>query len=283
MARLSTVTTTHNEAAHIARALASVNNLTDEIIVIDSGSTDRTVEITQTFTPHVIRASWRGHGPQKNIGLEAATGDWVLCIDADEEVTAELAADIRRFLATDDPRLTTAFVRIITVFLGRPLRHLWGTNPRLFRRGAVRWDDRKVHEQAVRATGSRVRLQESDTVLLTHPLMHPSHYRTIAAYLERRERYTSQDAEAMFTTGQDRLGKPVLVNPRSPLSVARFLTERAAKQFIRLFVKKRGFLDGWQGWLWCVLSAQYEYLMCRKYLQFRQGAHTHSHNFDISK
>ncbi|MDP3685559.1 MAG: hypothetical protein Q8R32_01885, partial [bacterium] len=162
------------------------------------------------------------------------------------------------------------FVKIVTEFLGRPLTRLWGTNPRLLRRGAASWQNRAVHEQVTRPDGSVVRLGDPDTLLLNEILQHPSHYQTLAAYLKKRERYTLRDAEEMLETGFDRVGKPVGDPLRSPFATIRFLFERALKQFVRLFFKKRGFLDGWQGWLWCVLSAQYEYLMCRKYLMLRR-------------
>jgi glycosyltransferase involved in cell wall biosynthesis len=292
---LSTVTITKNEAEHLPQALRSIQGLADEIVVVDAGSTDSTVEIAHSFNAHVHVHPWQGYGPQKNIGLQAATGDWVLFIDADEEVTPQLAAEIKMILhqqsgqlrshpersegsnahadrsfgprpQDDSGNITAYFVRIITEFLSKPLRHLWGTNPRLLRRTAAVWDNREIHEQVVRADGSTVRLGDPDVRLLHAPLNHPSHYRTLAAYLAKRDRYTARDAEEMMKTGRDRIGKPVPPVLRSSFSLLPFLYGRALKQFIRLFVKKRGFLDGWQGWLWCWLSAEYEYITCRKYL-----------------
>lgn len=250
----------------MARALRSLRGVTEELIVVDSESTDRTVDLARTFTDRVFVRPWPGYGPQKNYGLEQATGDWVLFVDADEEVTPELAAELQATLPYLPEQGTVGFVKIVTEFLGRPLHHLWGTNPRLLRRTAARWQDRAIHEQVVRADGSIVRLGDPDTIFLQAFLNHPSHYQTLAAYLKKRERYTLRDAEEMLETGVDRIGKPVHVALDSPFSILNFLFERALKQFIRLFVKKRGFLDGWQGWLWCLLSAQYEYLMCKKYL-----------------
>lgn len=266
-----------NEEANIARALASVKNLADEIIVVDAQSSDRTAEIARQFTDNVVVRPWPGYGPQKNFALEQATGEWVLFLDADEEVTAPLAYEIRNRITaagqgsrhperSDRKNVNVFFVRIITEFLGRPLRHLWGTNPRLLRRSATRWDNRSVHEQVIRLDGPVVRLGDPDTRLLASALLHPSHYRTLGAYLKKREWYTARDAETMLLTGVDRVGKPLGDPLRTPAATLRALGERPAKQFLRLFVKKRGFLDGWRGWLWCALSAQYEYMMCKKYL-----------------
>lgn len=275
MRRLTAITTALNEEAHIARALGSIRSLADEIVVVDGGSTDHTPTIAREFTEKVFVRPWPGYGPQKNFALQQASGDWVLFVDADEEVTPELAEEIRGVLRSSiqhpESRISVYFVRIITFFLGRPLKHLWGTNPRLLRRSAVRWDDRPVHEQVVRSDGSIVRLEDPDTLLLTHPLLHPSHYTTLAAYRERRDRYTTRDAEEMLATGQDRIGKPVGSPERSAFHRVRFLSERAAKKFLRLFVGKRGALDGWRGWLWCWLSAEYEVIMCKKYLALRRA------------
>lgn len=270
--RLTAVTIAKNEEAHIGRALRGVQGLADEIVVVvDAETTDRTEEIARRFTDTVFRRSWDGYGPQKNFALDRAAGDWVLFLDADEAVPPDLAAEIRRVVDGSSTRhlgsrISVYFLRIITVFLGKPLRHLWGTNPRLLRRGAVRWDSRKIHEQAVRTDDSTVRLGDPDTALLTAPLLHPSHYDTLAAYLEKRERYTTRDAEDVLATGRDRLGKRVPPVLRSSFSLLLFLYGRALKQFVRLFVKKRGFLDGWEGWLWCWLSAEYEVMVSKKYL-----------------
>lgn len=270
MTTLSAVTITKNEETHVARALRSVQELSRDVIVVDSESTDRTVQIAKECTDRVFVRPWPGYGPQKNFALDQATGDWVLFVDADEEVSPELAAELRTELENIPHHIRVGFVKIVTEFLGRPLTHLWGTNPRLLRRSHARWQDRAVHEQVTRSDGSVVRLGDPDTVLLRSVLRHPSHYATLEAYWKKRERYTLRDAEEMLETGVDRVGKPVGDPLRSLLTTVRFLFERAAKQFIRLFVKKRGFLDGWQGWLWCVLSAQYEYLMCKKYLMLRR-------------
>lgn len=270
MARITTVTIATNEEAHIARALRSVQELADEILVVDGGSTDRTVEVARRFTDLVFVNPWPGYGKQKNFALDRASGDWVLFVDADEEVTPQLANEIRQQLLTPNFQLRTMFVRIITVFLGKPLRHLWGTNPRLLRRDAAAWDTREIHEQVVRTDGSVVRLGDSDVRLLRAPLNHPSHYDTLAAYLEKRERYTTRDAEEMWKTGCDRIGKPVGNPDASTRARQRFLSGRAVKQFVRLFFKKRGFLDGRQGWLWCWLSAEYEYMVSRKYLALKR-------------
>lgn len=265
---VTAVTIAKNEAKSLAHALKSAQSLAAEVmVVVDPSSTDHTAEIARQFTEKVHLRPWDGFGAQKNFALSQATQDWVFFLDADEELTPALKLEITQALeeAKHNPP-AVFFVRIVTEFLGRPLKHLWGTNPRLLRRGKVTWDNRKVHEQVVRQDGSAVCLGDADMRLLGSPLRHVSHYDTLASYLQKREGYTTRDAEQMLQTGRDRLGRPIGDPTRSPLATAGFLCERAAKQFVRLLFKKRGFLDGWQGWLWCFLSAQYEYQMCKKYL-----------------
>lgn len=273
MAKLTTVTIAKNEEQHITRALESVRGLADEILaVVDMESTDRTADIAGRLATRVLRRVWDGFGAQKNFALDAATGDWVLFVDADEEVTPELADEIRQTLASaTNPVPAVYFLRIVTEFLGRPLRHMWGTNPRLLRRGAVRWDNREVHEQVMRTNDSVVKVGDPDVGLLTKPLWHPSHYATLRAYLEKRASYTTRDAEQMLQTGRDRQERPIGDPTTSLGSRLRFLFERALKQGIRLCMKKRGFLDGWQGLLWIWLSVQYEYIVARKYLALRRA------------
>lgn len=266
---ISAIIITKNEEANIARALASLRQVADEIIVVDSESTDHTREIAQQFTTHVLTRPFAGFGEQKNFAREQVTNEWVLHIDADEEVPSVLAEEIRN--VTHQPTADFFFLPIVTEFLGRPLRHLGGTNLRLFRRTAGQWDRKHVHEQIERLSDrTTVRLGEKDTRLLQTPLTHHGHYQTLSGYFERQERYSSADAEEMLATGKDRAGRPVRVQLWNPFSRLGFLFGRAIKQFIKKFVVHMGFLDGWQGWLWCILSAQYEYKMCRKYLALQR-------------
>ena len=122
----------------------------DEIIVLDSGSTDATVEICRRYTDRVTVTDWPGFGPQKNRALAMATGDWVLSIDADEEVTPALAQEIQAVLQT--PLTTSAVYALprLSSLLGRPMQHgdWWPDEvPRLFRRGAAQFSNDLVHER----------------------------------------------------------------------------------------------------------------------------------------
>lgn len=253
---LSAIIITHNEEANIARVLRSVA-FANERIVIDAHSTDRTMKIAAREGARVFTRSWTGYGAQKNYGLAQARSEWALFVDADEEVSPELQAQIVTTLHQADRDFW--WLRIVTVFLGRPLRHLFGHNPRLFRRVAGRWTDAAVHEQVVTAAGDVVRLGDDLSRVLRAPLLHHSHT-TIRSYLARMHQYTTLDAAQMATTDRHRSGRVVVRSWLLPWWLA-------LRQFTKLFVYRRGVLDGWAGWVWCGVSAYYEWEMGVKYLR----------------
>src|SRR3984893_14447184 len=152
---LSVAIITLNEAANLARPRASVR-FADEIVVVDSGSTDRTVEIARSFGAKVFSEDWKGFALQKNSAIDKCAGTWVVSLDADEELTDELQAEIRTMLEADaqtTPQVDGYRLRLRHVFLGRWMRH-GGYYPdmklRLFRRvtssGIAHFTDRPVHE-----------------------------------------------------------------------------------------------------------------------------------------
>src|SRR5258705_3369145 len=152
---LSVAIITLNEADNLARTLASVR-FADEIVLVDSGSTDRTVEIARSFGAKVFTEAWKGFALQKNSAIAHCAGTWVLSLDADEELTEELQAEIRRMLEADAetmPQVDGYRLRLRHVFLGRWMRYA-GYYPdmklRLFRRvtgsGIAHFMDRPVHE-----------------------------------------------------------------------------------------------------------------------------------------
>lgn len=252
--KLSTVTITKNEAANIRRCLESVR-FADENVVVDSGSTDETVKIASGLGARMIHHEWKGYGPQKNVGLSRAEGEWVLFIDADEEVTAGLAREIG--VAVNSSATEFYWLRVVTVFLGKPLRHLFGHNPRLFRKAAGCWNNAFVHEQVETLAGEAVKLGDQRSLILKNPLLHHSHA-SIRSYLESMHRYTTLDAEEMAKTRKHRSGRSVVNSRWLPAWLA-------SRQFIKLLFYRRGILDGWQGWVWCALSAYYEWEMAIKF------------------
>jgi glycosyltransferase involved in cell wall biosynthesis len=261
---LSVVIITVNEEANISRTLASVKPLVadgkGEIIVVDSGSTDRTVEIAKSFGAKVFVEEWKGYAAQKNSAIDKAKGDWILSLDADEELSSNLAAEITAALtdqslrennqgvpdcATDRlqailevqrdsgiplSRFTFGYwLRRNNFFLGRWIKHggFWpDPKMRLFRRGAGRFEDRSVHED--------VRLEGPEGTL-DNALIHHS-YPTLSDYIDHMNRYSSLGAEMVAAKGRVRFS---FVN----------IVLRPMFSFIYNYFFRLGFLDGREGLL----------------------------------
>lgn len=236
MAKLSVIIITKNEAANIRACLESVA-WADEIIVVDSGSRDITVEICKEFGAQVHVHDWPGFGAQKNRALGYATNEWIFSIDADERVTPELRAAIEAVLRKDD---TCAAYRIsrLSSYCGRFMRHS-GWHPdhivRLFRRAAARFSDDLVHE-SVEVQGR--------IGMLNGELLHYS-YLNLEQTLDKLNSYST----AAALTQQQRGKQGGLVT-----AVAHGLWS-----FIRTYFLRAGFLDGREGFMLAVLNAEHSY------------------------
>jgi glycosyltransferase involved in cell wall biosynthesis len=241
MTRLSVTVVAWNEEDRLRACLESVA-WADEIIVVDAESTDKTVALAREFTDRIWVRPWPGFAAQKNFAVAQATGDWVLSLDADERVTAELRTRIGRALAEDGPADGYAVPRR-NVFWGAWVRH-GGLYPdhqlRLFRRGAGRFIDDAVHE-SVRVEG-RV-----DT--LAEALLHHS-YRSLEDFVQRSNRYSTLAAGEWVRRGR-RAGVADLIF-------------RPLGRFLSMYIIRRGFLDGWRGFVLAVLYADYVFLRMAK-------------------
>lgn len=239
--RLSAVVLTRNEAAVIERCLRALQ-WADEIVVVDSGSTDRTVEICSAIPEvRVVQQPFAGFAAQRNAGIDAARGEWILMVDADEVVppalAAEIAAVVRRPGGPDGywiPRLNLCF--------GRPLRH-GGHYPdlpgRLCRRSRGRYTG-SVHE-TLEVAGSMGRL--------ANHLVHHS-FATIGDYLPKLDRYTTLEAEQLAAQGvRVGWGRVFLAPPAL---------------FVRTWMLRRGFHDGFAGYRMSALGAFYLFVRLLK-------------------
>jgi glycosyltransferase involved in cell wall biosynthesis len=230
---LSVVIITKNEEANIARTLESVQ-WAEERIVVDSGSTDRTLEVARQNGAKVFQEEWKGYAAQKNSAIAKASSDWVLSLDADEQVSAELADNIRRITsAGGSAPISGYFVARRNFFLGRWIRH-GGFYPdrklRLFRRGTGEFVERAVHE-TMRVTGP--------TATLSGDLIHNA-YPTLAGYIGTMNRYSTLAAEVLIRERRVRSSLLwFLVNVRL----------RAVLNFIWNYFFRGGFLDGREGFL----------------------------------
>lgn len=237
-ATLSVVLITLNEAANLPRTLASVQGL-GEIIVVDSGSTDATVEIARHFGARVFVEQWKGFGAQKNSAIEKAAGDWILSLDADEELSPELAGEIQALLAAGADSAFAAYrVPRLNHFLGRPLRHggYWpDPKLRLFRRGAAHFENRPVHEtMQVKGPAGRIKTGQLKGHLIHHC------YPTMDEYIEHMNRYSTAGAQMLVDAG--RAGS-------SWIWLAWNAVLNPAATFVYNYVFRLGFLDGRAGLL----------------------------------
>ena len=250
--RLSVCIITFQEEDRLPDCLASVA-FADEIVVVDSHSTDRTVEIAEEAGARVIQRPFPGHVQQKNFAAEQARGAWVLALDADERPSSELAREIQAVIeredAADDGVVAYEMPRR-TWYLGRWIRHgAWYPDRklRLWKRGRARWEGRNPHDHAY-ADGAVGRLRGD--------LLHLS-YRDVSDHLRTIDRFTTIMAGARHAEGERFRWSKLLLSP--PL------------RFVRDFLGKRGFLDGAAGFLIAVLASYYVFLRHLKLWELQRG------------
>jgi len=228
---LSVAMITKNEEANLRRTLASIR-WADEIVIVDSGSADSTAVIARDGGARFFSEEWKGFGAQKNSAIAKCTSDWVLSLDADEEVSGALAQEIRALLA-GQPQYDAYFLPRRNFFLGRWIRH-GGYYPdpklRLFRRGTAQFEERAVHE-TIRPTGATGRLHAD---LLHHA------YPTLDAYLDHMNRYSALGATQAVARGKTSRSFLAFFWNVWVVPVATF----KYNYFLRL-----GFLDGREGFL----------------------------------
>ncbi len=244
--RLSVAVVTLNEEERLRPCLESVV-WADELVVVDAGSSDKTVAIAREFTDRVLFRPWDGYGSQKNFALAQCGGDWILALDADERVPEALRAEIDRTLAAG-PAARGFHLPRRNVFQGRWVRH-GGLYPdwqlRLFRRGAGRFVERAVHE-AVRVDGPTGRLRTA--------LVHES-YRSLADAVARLNRYSDLAAAELARQGRGGSVADLLLRPLG--------------RFAGMYLVRAGFLDGWRGLVLAALYAHYVFLRAAKVRELR--------------
>jgi glycosyltransferase involved in cell wall biosynthesis len=241
---ISSIVITFNEQERIQACLESVASFSDEIIVVDSHSTDATVDIARKFATRVIEHDWLGYGRQKQLALEAATRPWVFSIDADEVASPELQAEIRSLPLDCDGYEVARPVW----YLGRWIRHSgWypGYVLRLFPKERGSFTGDAVHE-SVRVTGPTRRLRGD--------LLHYS-YRDVAHHVAKMNEFTTLSAGQMYGEGR-RAGLGSLV-------------VRPWLEFHKVYLLKRGFLDGFPGLVVSILHAFYVFLKYAKLWELR--------------
>jgi len=240
--KISVAIIAYNEEHNIERALRSVA-WADEIVVVDSQSTDRTVEICRRYTDNVVVHPWQGHIPQKNFALAQATNEWVLSIDADEEVSPELANSIKTILA-QGPEFDGYAVKRKVFYLGKWVKHS-GWYPdyriRLVKKENACWGGESVHD-VLEVNGSTTKIRDGDLFHYT--------YRDLSDHISKINSYTTIMAKNKFEACKRACWCDVVFRP--------------ILSFFKKYIFQLGFLDGFHGLIICVLASYYVFL---KYLK----------------
>ncbi len=249
MNRLSVALICRDEAARLPAWLAAVGPVADEVVAVDSGSGDDTVELLRAAGARVERRDWTGYSDQRNHAAGLCSGDWVLFLDADEVIDEELAGALARLKEGPEPAEAGFTLGYKVFFFGHFLRH-GGFFPerhlRLFRAGRGRWQRRAVHE----------RLVVEGPVGQLPGYVHHHSYDSVEQYLARAARYSAEAAAQMHAAGRR----------ASPLSA----WGHAAWAFFSRYLLRLGFLDGWAGYLAARLEATYTMAKYARLIQLRE-------------
>ena len=240
--RLTVTVITHNEADHIGAALDSVA-WADEVIVVDSGSTDGTPEIARGKATRVVVREWPGYSAQKNFAADQASNDWVLSMDADERVTPALAEEIRGILSRE-PQARGYRIKRVSHYLGRWIRTTdWSHDYqlRLYDRRAGRWNGLRIHES--------FRLAQGEPAKLRGEMEHYA-YRDISHHLQKIDSYTTLLAEQWLEEGRTTTPVHIAVHP--------------VLAFLRNYVLRAGVRQGTVGLVISLLNSYYVFLKFAK-------------------
>jgi glycosyltransferase involved in cell wall biosynthesis len=254
--KLTVTVITRNEAANIEGALESVR-WADEIVVVDSFSSDETVDIAQRYTTRIELHAWAGYSAQRNYAAEVASNDWILALDADERVPSALAGEIQQIMRSE-PKIGGYRMPRVSYYLGRWIR---GTDwypdyqLRLYDRRIGRFNEKRVHES--------VELAEGKPGTLQHDLEHHP-YRDISDHVISIDHYTTLAAEEWYATGRRTNPLDVVLHPPAA--------------FLRNYILRRGFRDGIPGFLVSVLNSYYVFLKILKLWELQVGLHSASNS-----
>lgn len=238
---------TLNEQENLGRCLKSLADLADEIVIVDSGSKDGTRQIAQEFNARWQHQDWLGYVGQKNLVLSLAQNEWVFSIDADEELSPQLRAEVQAIKQADVPNDISGYsVPRCVLYEGKWIRHGdWYPDrlTRLFRRTRARFAGGRVHE----------RLELEGTVIPLSGDLHHYSFKSAEDHWQRCEKYARLWAETQAEAGRS-------VGPLSPYTHAAF-------RWLRGYVLRRGFLDGQQGWQianYCAREVHRKYQILRE-------------------
>jgi len=244
--KLSVGLITYNEEKDLSRTLNAVKEIADEIVIVDNGSTDRTIEIAEKYGAKVYSEKWKGYGLQKNSVIDKCNGDWILLIDADEEITVPLKERIKGIINDQDVLCKVYKVNFLTICFGKKIRYGGWSNfyrIRLFARNSGRFDDKVVHENFI----------TSESVGLIKEEINHYTYNSLEDYFNKFNDYTTNQAFQYKKAGKQR-------NILSIYWGSKFY-------FFKSYILQLGFLDGYEGYLLSKLGAM---TVLIKYSKLRQ-------------
>jgi len=251
MPTLSVILITRNEEANLDDCLTSLDGIAQQIVVVDTNSSDRTLEIAKKHGATISQpADWPGFGPQKNRALDLATGEWVLSLDADERLTPALKSEILTAIQ-HNAHIDCFAIPRLSWYCGRFIRHS-GWSPdyvhRLFKRDTARFSDDLVHERLI---------PNGQVAKLENPLLHYS-FMNYSQVLQKLDRYSTASAEQAFAKGKT----------SSPIKAVL----HGAWAFFRTYILRAGFLDGPQGFALAISNGQGTYYRYMKLWHLNQEA-----------
>lgn len=242
--KLSVAIITFNEERIIEKNLNAIQDLADEIVVIDSFSTDCTEEICRKFSKvKFIQHQFQGFGKQKNYAIDQCSGDWILFPDADEIPDEELKQSIKNIVSKENPEFLVYNIEFNNIFLGKALKHGgWGNikRERLFKKNAGRYSEDIVHEC----------FRTSEPIGKLKGKLNHYTYKDIHHHIEKSNKYTSMMAEKMYRNGKRSTVFKIIFNP--------------FYQFIKSYIIRLGFLDGLVGYYAASTAAFYTFLKYKK-------------------
>lgn len=245
MMKLSVGIITFNEEKILPITLEAASKVADEIVIVDSNSSDRTVEIARSFGTKVYDEVWKGFGPQKNSVIEKCSGDWILLIDADEELSDELIKKIKD-IKNGIYDYEVYQINRCSICFGKELKHGGWSNQyatRLWKKDSVKVSDNLVHEEY---------LTDLEVGKIKEKINHYS-YLTMKDYFDRFNRYTTLGAEEYYLRGKKSGVLKIVLNPMY--------------KFFKMYFLRLGFLDGIEGFVIACTSSMYS---MAKYFKLRE-------------
>ncbi len=251
MPKISACIISFNEEKKIEDCLKSLQGVVDEIIIVDSNSTDKTVEIAKKYTNKIFLHDFKGYGKQKNLATAKASNNWIISLDCDERLSTELQATIKTIKNNLNDNTVYSMARK-TFYIYRWLNHCWYPDRkiRLFNKSKTRWLDNNVHES--------VDASNMQTIALGGDILHYS-FDSLSDHLKTIDRFTQIGANDLLNKGRR-------ISAISPLT-------HASWTFFKLYIIKRGFLDGFAGLTVSVLSYMHVFIKYSRAYMLQKSRH----------